>query len=254
MRILIVVFLIFMIPFAGEAYKPVDIGNLYNNDLLVPDGKPTLKTAFTGHLLTFPVGVVGQLSVPVLNRTTVFIYGGFSAYPVGFIGSAALKLHLLIPDQNHWGLSTQLQWGIANTVWGGEGAAGGNIGTILVVISSPVKPTRFNLGAALHTMPGSEYKSGWKEAKDYGFKNPQPTIFLSVGQSIGRFTISSDLLWIAVGADEGWDSLFIGALSLEFPISRKGFKMSGGIIIERFGAQNTPVLPLPPIISLSIPF
>lgn len=233
-------------PASGEASGP------YYGGLLTPTADPAPCTSLGVSVLSFPVGGVGQISFPAARWLTASLYGGLSGYPAGFIGSAYLRAHILRPDTSHWGLAAQAQSGIASVFSGGEGD-GGFVNAVALTLSSPMKPTRINIGAALHTMPGSEYQAGWENPKDYDFKNPQPTLFVSGGHTFRRSTISTEFLYIAPGADDGWDSVVAGILGGEFSISRAKLKIFTGILVQKPGTANPRFLPVPPIVALAIP-
>jgi len=230
----------------------VPAGEIYYSGLLVPTADPVQSLTIKGYLATFPVGAVGQVSFPITRYLTGSVYGGISGYPAGFLGSVYLKAHILQPDSRHWGLAAQAQWGVATVFSGGEGS-GGMVSALELAVSSPVKPTRVHFGAVLHTMPGSEYKAGWENAKDYDFKNPQPTVFASFGHTFKNVTIFAEAFWVAMGADEGWDSVFATVLGGSFPVGRGKLKIASGVLIERFRSSNPRTLPVPPIVALAIP-
>lgn len=146
-------------PANSTGVTPASGSGSYYGGLLTPTADPAPCTSLGVYLLTFPVGGVGQASFPATRWLTASLYGGVSGYPAGFIGSAYLRAHILRPDTNHWGLAAQAQSGIASVFSGGEGD-GGFINAVALIISSPMKPTRVNIGAALHTMPGSEIRPG----------------------------------------------------------------------------------------------
>lgn len=220
--------------------------------ILVPTADPASQPTVSGYLLAFPVGGVGRISFPITRRVTTSVYGGLSGYPAGLLGLASLRAHLVHPDSTRWGLAGQAQYGAATVLSGGEGT-GGIVSGIALVASSPMKATRVSLGAALHTMPGSEFQPGWENAKDYDFKNPQPTFFVSGGHTFRKNTVFTELVWIAPGADEGWDSVIAGILGGEFSLGRAKLKVGTGLFVQKPGTINPRALPVPPIVVLAIP-
>lgn len=244
--------LILTFAFSGIRSFALPAGEGVYGGILVPMADPARQPVVSGYLLTLPAGGAGQVAVPISHRMTASLYGGFFGYPAGFFGSAFLRGHILRTDSTRWGLAIQAQSGAAVAFSGGEGE-GGIVNGIAIVASSPMKPTRVNFGAALHTMPGSEYQTGWRNSKRYDFKNPQPTFFVSGGHTFRRSTVFTELLWIAPGADDGWDSVIAGIIGGEFSIGRARLKLGTGLLMQKPGTINPRTLPVPPIVALAVP-
>jgi hypothetical protein len=206
--------------------------------------------AANGYLLTFPVAGAAQVSFPITRRSTVGLYAGGSGYPAGLLGSVYMRIHILRPDRQRWGLATQVQSGAAFSFSSGEGN-GGVVHAVTLVVSSPIKAARINFGAAVHTMPGSEFQPEWDEAKDYDFRNPQPTFFISASYAFRRVSLFNEFLWIAPGADDGWDSLLADIIGVDFMLGKTKLKVGTGLLIRRFGSTNPLTLPIPPVFVLA---
>lgn len=230
--------------FAEDSRSP----ELYSG-LLVPTADPAPGVDLGISMLSFPASAIGHLAFPLFSRATVILDGGLSGYPVGFGGSVALRLHLRKPNAEHWGFAVQAQSALGVLFSGGEGG-GGFVNALELVVSSPIKATRIHFGGALHTMPGSEYEPGWEEAKEYDFKNPQTSTFISWEHKGKRAGIFTEIIWMAVGADDGWDSALVGLIGGKFTLGRTNLKLGTGILIEKFGSGRFRILPAPPVVSL----
>lgn len=244
--LLVVISGILALAMSSRAEEPKSISY---SGLLVPTADVASPSAVGGYFLTFPTGLAGQFAFSISNHATVLLYGGVLGFPPGFLASPALRIHLLRPSQKKWGLAVQAQSGVGVTFWGGEGG-GGNFNALELVASSPLKPSRIHFGMALHTMPGSEYKTGWKRAKKYDFRNPQSTLFISGEHRFEKVAFSTELIWIAINADEGWDSAFAGLIGVDFSFGRTSLKVNTGVFTYRFGSGNPNTLPVPPVIAL----
>jgi|GEM_PF-2203549 len=231
----------------GKAMAP------HYTELLVPTADVVLRPTSDVYFLILPAGGIGQISFPVTRWVTTSLYGGVFGYPQGFFGSAYLRVHLLRPNATRWGLALQTQSGMAVAFPGGEGN-GGAVSGIAIVVSSPMRPTRVSFGTALHTMPGSEFKPGWEKAKNYDFRNPQPTFFLSGGHTLRRVSVFTEVLWIAPDADDGWDSLIAGLIGSGFSFGRTNLKVGTGLLLRKPGTMSLSTLPVPPVVALTTRF
>lgn len=198
-----------------------------------------------------PAAGGGHIAFPAGNRMTVLLTGMLAGAPTGFGGSAAVRLHLRHTDAARWGLAVQAQSMAGVLFQRGEGS-GGAAHALALVISSPVRPTRVSLGAALHTMPGSEYQAGWARARDYDLDNPQVTTFVAAERTGRRLGVFAELLWIAMGADEGWDSVLAATAGCKLLLGRSTLSVGAGILVERFGSGRASTRPFPPLATLTV--
>ena len=63
--------------------------------------------------------------------------------------------------------------------------------------------------------------------------------------------IFMELVWAAIGADQGWDSAFAGLIGSKFIFSKTSLKLGAGLFVWKFGSGNPSILPAPPIIALT---
>lgn len=220
--------------------------------IFLPSADDASGLSIGAGMILFPPGVNGKIAFPFADRTTILFDAGLLMYPPGFGSSGALRFHILKPTSQEWGIALQLQSLAGFAFWSGEGN-GGFINAVEFIVSSPIKCNRINSGFALHTMPGSEFEPGWEKAKKYDIKNPQSTFFISFEHTGKRFSIFSENIWAAIGADEGWDSGFASLLGCKIFLGKTKLKIGAGIAIQRLGTVNPITLPIPPIISISIP-
>lgn len=247
--LLLLILLFPCISIAFTEYKTSDdpFGNI-----LLPTADNVSEINFGADVILFPPGVNGKIAFPFINKATILFDAGLLIYPPGVGGSTSLKLIVLEPTSKKWGIAIQLQSLAGIAFWGGEGG-GGIINAVEFIISSPIKSNRVNFGFVFHTMPGSEFKPGWEKAKKYDFKNPQSTVFASFEHTGKRFGIFSENIIAAIGADEGWDSAFASILGCKISLKKIKLKIGTGIAIKRLGTTGQLTLPLPPIISVSMP-
>ncbi len=240
-----------LFPCISIAFNGHDISNDPSGNILLPSADSISDLNVGADVILFPPGVNGKIAFPFTDKSAILFDAGLLIYPPGIGGSTALRFSMLKPTSQKWGFAIQLQSLAGITFWGGEGG-GGVINAGEIIISSPIKPNRVSFGFALHTMPGSEFKPGWEKAKKYDFKNPQPTVFISLEHTGRRFGIFSENIISAIGADEWWDSGFASLLGCKINLGKTKLKIGTGIAIERLGTTNPGTLPIPPIISISI--
>lgn len=251
-KILILFLSIFLLPCISIAFTEYEFSKNPFGNILLPSADDTPEVGVGVSMILFPPGAGGKIAFPFTNKTTILFDAGLLIYPPGFGISGACRFHILKSSSQKWGIALQLQSLAGFAFWGGEGG-GGVINAVELIASSPIKRNRINLGFALHTMPGSEFKPGWEKAKKYDFKNPQPTFFISFEHTGKRLGLFSENIITAIGADDGWDSGFASLMGCKILMGKAKFKVGTGLTIQRFGTVNPIILPIPPIILISIP-
>jgi hypothetical protein len=248
-----VIFGMLVSPFSARG-EPIDENWVDGSfkSLLVPTADPVYHTNMSLYLTSYPIGLIGQVAVPIGSHATTILYGGAGVVLGDFEGlggvvSPSLRVHMMRPDGEQWGLAVQAQWIGGGLVSKGT-ESGSTVSAIQIMASSPVKHTRTNFGVALHTMPGLEFNE-----KRYDFGNPQTTPFISGEYKIKKTTLFSEVIWIAINADEGRDSQLIGIVGCNFSFGRVDFKVGSGIFIHAFGSDDPDTIPMPPVFSLSFP-
>lgn len=215
--------------------------------VLTPTADPFPKrVCLSTHLMTFPTTLIPQLTIPVGSRfglQTYIGYGILTPDKMWVLGSIAVKLSLISSDSSHWGLAFQGQWMGAGAVFGGEGV-GGTVTSGQLVASSPRGPKRIHAGIALHTLPGSS------NGQHHNLQvTPSACGELSISR---RVRILTELVWIAPGADQGWDSIFFGLIGFRFKLGKTTLDLSSGIFQERAGSNSPRTFPVPPLVALTV--
>jgi hypothetical protein len=228
---------------AEQAFAPYDA-------LLIPTADPVQNTSVDIYLLMFPPTAIGEFMIPLGDPMTIIFYGGYSVFGSqghGVIASASLKANIYPPNEKRWGVAAQAQWIGGGAIMRGAGG-GGSITAIELMVSSPVRASRVHFGTALHTLPGSEFPGG-----RYDFTNPQTTLFLSGEHLIRQTSLFIEILWVAVGADEGYDSRLVALMGGKFKLGPAHLKAGTGILLNQFGSKYIELLPAPPILALTLP-
>jgi hypothetical protein len=201
------------------------------------------RTCFGLHVLPYPTTVVPQFNIPMGNRSTLLTYAGvgaevYSSSAWGLV-SVALRYTFLVPDSSHWGMAVQGQLVGGVFLFGGKsGEPLGGFGVLplgQLVVSSPQHPRRVHVGIAVHPslsdMPFTPFAGGE----------------LSISR---RVKISSELIWVAPGADEGYDSFLLGLVGFRFKWEGTTLDLASGILIEHMGWGYPHKYPVPPIVAI----
>lgn len=251
-KIYLLPLLVLLFPCISIAFTKYETSGDPLANILLPSAEYTSELNVGVDTILFPPGVNGKIAFSLANRVNIIFNAGLLIYPLGFGGSGALRFIILKPTYKKCGIALQLQSLAGVAFWGGEGG-GGIINAIEFIVSSPIKCNQINFGFALHTMPGSEFEPEWKKAKKYDFMNPQPTLFMSFEHTGKRFGLFSENIMFAIGADNGWDSVFASLFGCKISMGKAKLKIGIGIAIEKPGTVNPKTLPIPPIISISTP-
>lgn len=220
--------------------------------LLVPNADLIHGVVVQGHAFSVPAGLAGGLAFSLRDRVTLFAHAGAGYYPsILYTGAqAGLKLHVRRTAVDRWGVALQAQ-SMAGVELTSE-PRGGTAHALALIVSSPIRRARLHAGGALHTMPGSEFEQGWADARDYDLSNPQATVFLAgdvSGQRLGAF---AEVVWAAVDADDGWDSVLVGTVGGKLVLGRWVMKLGAGLVEWRFLSGSSRLLPAPPVLSMTL--
>lgn len=224
---------------------------------LTSKADPLTRPVLTGYVLSIPAAHVGQAAIPVHHGSGVVLTAGYVFWPViGFFAAPLVRLQIICPDEARPGVVLLAAW-VFGAAYTGEGGAGAKIEAAQLVVSSPVRRLRFHVGAALHTMPGSEFSPEEQDARPrpYDWDNPQvAATLLAEIQATRRMRVFMEGFWAGIGADEGFDSIAILLAGIEWSWTRTHLKLATGIFTDQAGAKGGERLPVPPIAALGYSF
>lgn len=229
--------------------------------LFVPTADALSRITGSTYLLLYPPTLTTQIGFSIRQLATINVVAGYLMEPWsdshGVLSTTSLKIHPLRPTAHRWGLAAQVQWMGGGAVSGSQDgfAVASNIIAFELIASSPVRSIRTHFGAALHTMPGSEFKPAWYDPRTYNFDNMQVSAFISAEARLDkRVNPFCEFIWAAIEADEGYDSAAILPIGTQIRIGGAYLKISSGILFLRFGSGYADVYPLPPIIGVTYLF
>jgi hypothetical protein len=240
---------------AESSYPAVYTGQI------IPTADPAESFTAAAHLLTFPPVLLLQAATPATKWMTPigFVAGG--PWPLAGYGSVAIRFHLFRPGPRRWGVAFQPQLigisGAANAEW-----LNAYVATVFQgVISSPLRPWRAHVGAALHTMPGEEryYHNDVFMIRKYDFKNMQTTVFGrgEVTTHNKKATFFIEGFWLATGTRDPEDSFALALVGIRFRFGKTWLSVSSGLVhfgkkISISDSGGFHFLPVPPLLSVIV--